>query len=147
LNTTRVPTPSGLARCVLQHRLRRRRHRIAVTNLSPIAARSDSIVFCVGFLTGVLRLGAILVSGLPVLVSGATVSLGEVVGQRFRGRLMFLCEQLVHGSYLILALSFCTVGFRGLVVGLLAALGGSLNIRGGGTTPRRPIGAAIVGGP
>ena len=40
-------------------------------------------------------------STLPVLVSGPTVSLGEIVGQRFRGRLMFLSEPLMHKSYLI----------------------------------------------
>ena len=55
-----------------------------------------SIVLCVGFLTGALRLTAILVSGLQVLVSGPTVSLGEIAGQRFRGRLMFLSEHLMH---------------------------------------------------
>jgi hypothetical protein len=51
-------------------------------------------------------LAAILASSVSVLVSGATVCLGEIAGQRFRGRLMFLCEQLVHGGYLILALGF-----------------------------------------
>jgi hypothetical protein len=66
--------------------------------------RRDSIVLCVGFLTSGLRLAAILVSGLQVLVSGATVSFGEIVGQRFRGRLMFLSEPLVHKGYFILAL-------------------------------------------
>ena len=40
-----------------------------------------SIVVCVGFLTGGLRLAAILVSGLQVLVRGAAVSLGEIAGQ------------------------------------------------------------------
>jgi hypothetical protein len=63
--------------------------------------RCDSIVLCVGFLTGGLRLGAILASGLLVLVSGATVSLGEIARQRFRGRLMFLSEPFVHKGYLI----------------------------------------------
>jgi hypothetical protein len=66
-----------------------------------------------------LRLPAILASGLQVLVSGPTVSLGEIVGQRFRGRLMFLREQLVHKGYFILALGYRTEGFRGPVVGLL----------------------------
>jgi hypothetical protein len=60
-------------------------------------------VLCVGFLTSVLRLTAILMSGLLVLVDGATVSLGEIAGQRFRSCLMFLSEPLVHESYLIRA--------------------------------------------
>ena len=60
--------------------------------------------WCVGFLKGVLRLGAILASGLLVLVNGPAVSLGEIAGQRFRGRLMFLSEPLVHKGYFILAL-------------------------------------------
>jgi len=60
-------------------------------------------VFCVGLLTGVLRLTAILASGLLVFVNGATVSLGEIAGQRFRSCLMFLSEPLVHESYLIRA--------------------------------------------
>jgi hypothetical protein len=38
-------------------------------------------VLWVGFLTGGLRLDAILASGLLVLVSGATVSLGEIARQ------------------------------------------------------------------
>jgi hypothetical protein len=38
-------------------------------------------VFCVGLLTGVLRLTAILASGLLVFVNGAAVSLGEIAGQ------------------------------------------------------------------
>jgi hypothetical protein len=42
-------------------------------------------VLCVSFLTGGLRLDAILASGVLVLVSGATVSLGEIARQRFRG--------------------------------------------------------------
>jgi hypothetical protein len=83
-----------------------------------------SIVLCVGFLTGGLRLTAILVSGLPVLVSGPTVSLGEIVGQRFRGRLMFLSEQLMHKGYLVLAPGFRTVGFRGLVLGFVGPVVG-----------------------
>ena len=40
-----------------------------------------SIVVCVGFLTGGLRLAAILVSGLQVLVRGAALRLGEIAGQ------------------------------------------------------------------
>jgi hypothetical protein len=132
---------------------------------SGAAIRCDSIVLCVGFLTRILRLGAILASSLLVLVSGVAVSLGEIVGQRFCGRLMFLSEQLMHKGYLILAPGFRTVGFRGLVVGFvgavvgsLGALGGSLNVDGGDTTPGRRIGAsgsgfvrsscgAVVGGP
>ena len=61
-------------------------------------------MLCIGFLTGVLGLAAIVASGLSVLVSGATVSLGKIAGQRFRGRLMFLSEPLVHKGYFILAL-------------------------------------------
>jgi hypothetical protein len=76
-----------------------------------------SIVLYVGFLTGRLRLAAILASGLPVLLSGPAVSLGIIVGQRFRGRLMFLSEPLVHKGYLILALGCRTEGFRRPVVG------------------------------
>jgi hypothetical protein len=60
-------------------------------------------VLRVGILTGGLRLAAILASGLDMLVDGPTVSLGEIAGQRFRARLMFLCEQLVYGGYLVLA--------------------------------------------
>jgi hypothetical protein len=52
-------------------------------------------VLYVGFPTGGLRLGAIVASGLSVLVSGATVSI-EIAGQRFRGRLMLLSEPLMH---------------------------------------------------
>jgi hypothetical protein len=48
-----------------------------------------------------LRLAAILARGLLVLISRPTVSLGEIAGQRFRGRLMFLSEPLMHKSYLI----------------------------------------------
>ena len=40
-----------------------------------------ALVVCVGFLTGGLRLAAILVSGLQVLVRGGAVSLGEIAGQ------------------------------------------------------------------
>jgi hypothetical protein len=83
-----------------------------------------SIVLCVGFLTGGLRLTAVLISGLPVLVSGPTVSLGEIVGQRFRGRLMFFSEQLMHKGYFILALGCRAEGFRGRVVGLLGLVVG-----------------------
>jgi hypothetical protein len=50
-----------------------------------------------------LRLTAILASGLPVLVSGPTVSLGVIVGHRFGGRFMFFSEPLVHKSYLVRA--------------------------------------------
>jgi hypothetical protein len=60
-------------------------------------------VLCVGFLMGGLRLAAILASGLPVLVSGPTVSLGVIVGHRFGGRVMFFSEPLVHRSYLVRA--------------------------------------------
>jgi hypothetical protein len=42
--------------------------------------RRDSIVLCVGFLAGGLRLAAILAGGLPVLVSGPAVSVAEIVG-------------------------------------------------------------------
>jgi hypothetical protein len=63
----------------------------------------DSIALCVGFLTGGLRLAAILAGGLAVLVSGPTVSLAEIVGHRFGGRLMFLSEPLVHKGYFIFA--------------------------------------------
>ena len=59
-------------------------------------------MLCIGFLTGVLGLAAIVASGLSVLVSGATVSLGKIAGQRFRGRLMFLSEPLVHEGHLII---------------------------------------------
>ena len=55
-----------------------------------------SIVVCVGFLTGGLCLAAILDSSPEVLVNGATMSLGEIAGQRLRSRLVFLSEQLVH---------------------------------------------------
>jgi hypothetical protein len=65
--------------------------------------RRDSIVIGVGFLTGGLRLAAILAGGLPVLVSGPTVSLAEIVGHRFGGRLMFLSEPLMHEGYFIFA--------------------------------------------
>ena len=58
---------------------------------------------CVGFLTGGLRLAPILVGGFQVLVSGAKVGFGKVAGKRFRSRLMFLSERLVHEGYLILA--------------------------------------------
>jgi hypothetical protein len=44
-----------------------------------------------------------LASGLPVLVSGPTVSLGVIVGHRFGGRFMFFSEPLVHKSYLVRA--------------------------------------------
>ena len=60
-------------------------------------------MLCVGFLAGGLRLAAILASGLPVLVSGPTVSLGVIVGHRFGGRFMFFSEPLVHKSYLVRA--------------------------------------------
>jgi hypothetical protein len=83
-----------------------------------------SILVCVRFLTGGLRLPAIHASGLQVLVSGPTVSLGEIVGQRFRGRLMFFSEQLMHKGYFILALGCRTEGFRGPVVGSLGLLVG-----------------------
>jgi len=52
------------------------RRRVADTEPEAI-----SIVVCVGFLTGGLRLAAILVSGLQVLVRGTAVSLGEIAGQ------------------------------------------------------------------
>jgi hypothetical protein len=61
--------------------------------------RRDSIVVCVGFLTGGLHPAAILASGMPVVVSGPTVSLGVIVGHRFGCRLMFFSEPLVHKSY------------------------------------------------
>jgi hypothetical protein len=73
-------------------------------------------VVCVGFRSGGLRLGAILVGGLPVFVSGAQVGVGEVVGQRFRGRLMFFSEPLVHEGHLIWV-DFRTGDFRVPVVG------------------------------
>jgi hypothetical protein len=58
----------------------------------------SSIVLCVGFLARILRSGAILASGLLVLLSGSAVSLGEIAGQRLRGCLMFLSEHFVqHG--------------------------------------------------
>jgi hypothetical protein len=59
-----------------------------------------------GFLTGGLRLPAVLVGGLQVLASGATVSLGKLAGQRFRSRLMFLSEHFMHQGYFILAQGF-----------------------------------------
>ena len=83
-----------------------------------------SIVLCIGFLTGALRLTAILVSGLQVLLSGPAMSLGEIVGQRFRGRLMFFCEQLMHKGCFILVLGCRTEGLRGPVVGLLGLVVG-----------------------
>jgi hypothetical protein len=86
--------------------------------------RRNSIVLCVGFLTGGLRLGATLVSGLQVLVNGPKVSLGEIAGQRFRGRLMFLSEHLMHKGYLILAQGCRTEGLRALVVGLVGRVMG-----------------------
>jgi DoxX len=46
-------------------------------------------VLYVGFLTGGLRLAAMLADGLLVLVSGAAVSLSEFAGQRLRGRLAY----------------------------------------------------------
>jgi hypothetical protein len=66
-----------------------------------------------------VRPAAILVSGLQVLVSSRSVSLGQIVGQRFRGRLMFFGEQLMHKGYFVLTLRCRTEGFRGPVVGLL----------------------------
>lgn len=53
-------------------------------------------MLCVGFLAGVLRLGAILASGLLVLLSRAAVGIGEIAGQFFRGCLVFLGECLMH---------------------------------------------------
>jgi hypothetical protein len=89
-----------------------------------VADGQHSILVCVGFLTDGLRLTAILVSGLQVLVSGPTVSLGQIAGQRFRGRLMLLSEQLMHKGFFILALCYRTEGFRGPVVGLLGLVVG-----------------------
>jgi hypothetical protein len=74
-------------------------------------------VLRVGFLTGGSRLGAILAGGLHVLVSGATVGLGEIAGQRFRRRLMFLSEPLMHQGYFIRGRRCRRLNFRGPVVG------------------------------
>lgn len=54
------------------------------------------IVLRVGFLPSMLRLGAILAGGLLVLLGRAAVSLGEIAGQFFRGRRVFLGKRLVH---------------------------------------------------
>src|ERR1700757_3444953 len=100
--------------------------------------------FCAGFLNGRFAPGSDPRKRPAGAVSGRTVSLG--LAQRFRGR---LSEPLMHIGYLITALGCRTVSFRGplasfprSVLGLLGAVGGSLNIVGSGSTPRRQFGAS-----
>jgi hypothetical protein len=72
--------------CVLRHR-QPPPQELNITPLNPGLRR---------LVTGGSRLAAILVSGLQVLVSRPTVSLGEIAGKRFRSRLMFFSEHLMH---------------------------------------------------